>query len=98
MAHPGPGLAGAGAGAIGRLDASTGARIEELDLVGALGWTPAPEVLLPLAALTLLYAVGWWRLAARRRRHAPDAVGGRRAGRGGVRRRGLRPWPARASR
>jgi putative membrane protein len=80
VAHPGLGAAGAGAGPIGRLDASTGGRIEELDLAGALGWTLAPEVLLPLGALTLLYAVGWWRLASRRRRHAPDAVGGQRGG------------------
>jgi putative membrane protein len=80
VAHPGPGAAGAGAGAIGRLEASTGARVEELDLVGALGWTLAPEVLLPLAALTLLYAVGWWRLAGRRPRRALDAAGVPRAG------------------
>jgi cytochrome c oxidase assembly factor CtaG len=77
VAHPGPGSAAAGAGAVGRLDAGTGARIEEPGLVGALGWTLAPDVLLPLAAITLLYVVGWWRLAARRRRQA----GGRRAGR-----------------
>ena len=75
MAHPGASAHRAGAGPIGRLDASTGARVGELDLVGTLGWTLAPEVLLPLAALALLYAVGWWRLAARRPRRTPDAGG-----------------------
>ncbi len=37
----------------------------------ALGWSGAPEVIVPLAALTALYAVGWWRLTARHARAGP---------------------------
>ena len=53
MAHPGSiGALGAG------LDAT-------LPPAGAFAWTFSPELVLPLAAVTGLYAVGWWRLARR---------------------------------
>ena len=37
----------------------------------ALAWSLTPELSLPLAALTALYAVGWWRLARRGPRARP---------------------------
>ncbi len=54
MAHP---LAGLSAGPAGALD---------LGIAGTVGWNRAPEVILPLALLAGIYAVGWWRLETRR--------------------------------
>ena len=47
---------------------STGALGSGLDATlppGAFDWSLAPELVLPLAAVAGLYAVGWWRLARR---------------------------------
>jgi putative membrane protein len=53
VAHPGS------AGALGAgLDAT-------IPLDAAFAWSLAPELVLPLAAVAGLYAVGWWRLARR---------------------------------
>jgi cytochrome c oxidase assembly factor CtaG len=54
MAHPQAGV-------------GTGPPVSGLDAGGAAaaGWSAAPELVAPLAALAIVYAVGWWRLASR---------------------------------
>jgi len=64
VAHPGP-VAGLGA----RLDAT-------LPPDGAFAWSLSPELVLPLAAVAGLYAVGWWRLARRGARPSWRPVAG----------------------
>jgi len=45
--------------------AALGSGLDATLAPGAFDWSLAPELVLPLAAVTALYAVGWWRLTRR---------------------------------